>query len=439
LAGKTNATLVVSNFTVSDSYYFVATNHYGSTNSAVANVNVVSGAPQIYTDIVPLSWQAYAGSQVAFTVTAFGTAPLYYQWYQNGLAISGATNSSYALSVLPGTNTYACVVNNTFNGSSAATSSTATVVGVSLPTDGYSQLVLSRQPIAYWQLAETSGSIAYDNQGGHNATYNNVQLGVTGSPTDPDLAAEFGTLAADNSFAGEIDNSASGLANIDFSTQANAEFSLEAWVNGGSSQVSSACFIGKGYSGSEQFVMDYYNNGFRFFVRDSANVTHTCQSTVRLDGNWHHLVGVCDQINGIMHLYVDGVDAADASIQAGKSVLEPAVSSLPAANLVSIGSRSTGSTATTLNYQFVGVMDDVAIYNEALDASQVQADYQAGSAVTPPTIDLTLTGHQLVINFTGTLLSATNAAGPYTPVAGAASPYTTSATNEQTFFRTSNP
>lgn len=43
----------------------------------------------------PASRTVTAGQTATFSVTASGTAPLIYQWQQNGTAISGATSSSY--------------------------------------------------------------------------------------------------------------------------------------------------------------------------------------------------------------------------------------------------------------------------------------------------------------------------------------------------------
>ncbi len=291
------------------------------------------------------------------------------------------------------------MVSNAYNGGSIATSSTATLTGVTEPTDTYSEAVLNNGPAAYWQLDEANGNTAFDYVGGHNALYTNVDLGVPGNPRDPDTAALFGTLATVNSYAGEIDNSSNQVPNIDFSESSTAEFSIEAWVNGGSTQVSSAGFVAKGYSGSEQFCLDYFNNGFRFFVHDGVHVTYTCQSAVRLDGNWHHLVGVCDELNGMLHLYVDGVDVADSTIQAGKGVWEPTGATLPAADLVSIGSRASSQAATSFTDQFNGTIDDVAIYAYALTSTQVSADYQAGTASTvntaPTAIASSISGNQL--------------------------------------------
>lgn len=403
MPGQTNATLVISNIMTSTNCYLTVNNAYGSATSTSVAINVISGAPQISADISPPSRTAYAGSPVTFSVTAYGTAPLYYQWLENGAPVQGTTNSSYTATAALGQNTYSCVISNTYNGGSVASSSTATLTGVAAPTDPYSQAVLSSGPIAYWQLDETNGYVTYDYIGGHNALYTNVELGVSGNPADPDTAALFGTLASDDSYAGEIDNSTNGIPNIDFSGMGTAEFSVEAWVNGGSSQVSSAAIVAKGYSGSEQFCLDYYSSGFRFFVRDNVNETYTCQSTIPLDGNWHHLVGVCDELNGALHLYVDGSDVANASIQAGKSVQEPSGATLPAADLVSIGSRASSKTATSFTDQFNGTIDNVAIYNSALTAAQISAHYEAGIAptvnTTPTNIVSSISGNQLTLTW----------------------------------------
>jgi hypothetical protein len=53
-----------------------------------------------------------------------------------------------------------------------------------------------------------------------------------------------------------------------------------------------------------------------------------------------------------------------------------------------------------------------------------------------PTVSLVLAGANVAITYTGTLVSSTNVAGPYNPVTGASSPYSTPATNAQMFYRT---
>jgi hypothetical protein len=63
-----------------------------TSSGAMLTVNV---PPTITTQ--PKSDTVTAGQNDTFSVTATGTAPLSYQWYKNGSAISGATSSSYTL------------------------------------------------------------------------------------------------------------------------------------------------------------------------------------------------------------------------------------------------------------------------------------------------------------------------------------------------------
>ncbi|HEY2084015.1 MAG TPA: hypothetical protein VGI88_14630, partial [Verrucomicrobiae bacterium] len=74
-------------------------------------------------------------------------------------------------------------------------------------------------------------------------------------------------------------------------------------------------------------------------------------------------------------------------------------------------------------------------FTNALSASQIQSLF-AGAVVTP-TILISRSGSNISITYTGTLLSSTNVAGPYSQVQGASSPYPVPTTAPQTFYRTS--
>ena len=73
----------------------VVSNSAGNVTSsaAVLTVNPAPVAPSITTQ--PSSQTITAGQTATFSVTATGTAPLSYQWRQNGTTISGATSSTY--------------------------------------------------------------------------------------------------------------------------------------------------------------------------------------------------------------------------------------------------------------------------------------------------------------------------------------------------------
>lgn len=94
-------------------------------------------------------------------------------------------------------------------------------------------------------------------------------------------------------------------------------------------------------------------------------------------GPWYHLVGVVDEIsNQEMAFYINGQLVGTASMASGSGILA-------STNLMSIGSRMSGQ-ASGFDYQFVGNMNDVAVFNYALSPGQVAAEYAAGATNVAP-------------------------------------------------------
>ncbi|MGC3956951.1 MAG: LamG domain-containing protein [Verrucomicrobiota bacterium] len=256
------------------------------------------------------------------------------------------------------------------NSFGSATSSSVALTVAPAPTYPLAQAILTNNPLGYWRLDETSGTVARDYAANNNGTYGNTQLGQTGNKLiDPHTVVRFGFLATSNSCVTNI--------NLDFATSGSATFSVEAWVNGGS-QTSDAGLVTKGYgNGGEQFNLDCGggSHAFRFFVRDANGSAKVATSSVTPNNQWHHLVGVCDQVNGFVRLYVDGVQAAQATLTPNTGILGSTAT-------VSIGSRQAG-VGTAFNNQFAGYMEEVAIYGYALSASQVLTHYQAATNRAP--------------------------------------------------------
>ena len=73
----------------------IVTNSVSSTisNAATLTVTAATVAPAILTQ--PASQTVNPSQTATFMVAASGTAPLTYQWRKNGVAINGATSSSY--------------------------------------------------------------------------------------------------------------------------------------------------------------------------------------------------------------------------------------------------------------------------------------------------------------------------------------------------------
>jgi hypothetical protein len=191
--------------------------------------------------------------------------------------------------------------------------------------------------------------------------------------SDARTAAVFGALAQSNCYVGGIP--------IDFSTSGNAEFSVEAWVAAGP-QISDAGIITKGYGGGgEQFTLDTGSDGgipthaFRFFVRNQSGTPYGASGSIAPNGRWHHLVGVCDQSNGVLTLYIDGVNNATGPIPSGSGLLSSAYA-------VTFGARQL-SASSSYNLQFAGTNEEFAIYNYALSAAQVRNHFATASNLPP--------------------------------------------------------
>lgn len=386
LPGATNADLALVGLTPSDqgAYYVVITNSFGAITSQLAQITVF--ASPVVAQQTPAAARIFAGTSPTLRVSATGPGPLSYQWTLNGNAIPGAMSSDYTINNVQAAGTYGCTVTNAY-GATSITPVSLTVVPA--PTAPYPKAVLADNPMAYYRLDEASGSVAYDYAGGLNGAYTNVTLGQPGytasftPQTDPtELAAGFGNGVSANSYMDWVPSF------LNFGTPAggSANFSLEAWVNGGFGQTTDAGILTLGYgNGGEQFNLDCGGSSpphsFRFFVRDAAGGVHAATSSMAPnDNNWHHVVAVCDESGGQVSLYVDGVLAASGAISAGNGLLESSSS-------LSIGSRQSGQ-GTAYDNQFVGSIDDVSIYNVALNSNQVVTHYLAAGIAPRVVVDV---------------------------------------------------
>ena len=111
-------------------------------------------------DAQPAGGTVVAGSDFTFTVSATGAST--FVWRKNGNAISGATTASYRLSDVKTSHagTYSVVVANS---AGSLTSDGAELVVTPAPDfASYTEAVLADNPIHYYPLDETSGTVAAD-------------------------------------------------------------------------------------------------------------------------------------------------------------------------------------------------------------------------------------------------------------------------------------
>ncbi|HWD92495.1 MAG TPA: DUF2341 domain-containing protein [Verrucomicrobiae bacterium] len=390
VAGQTNAVLSYTPAGTNNSgnYVVVITNNYGAVTSSVVTL-FLFGPPVIQQQSLS-DVQVFAGTSPTLRVTAVGAQPIFYQWSLGGTPIPNATNSTYTIANIQAGGTYTCTLTNSV-GSSTTTFSPVTVTVVPAPTAPYPTAVLASGPMAYYRLDEgpddgqgDNGVTAYDKAGGLNGVYTNAfldQPGYSVASDAGDSAVEFGDYPQQNpvnDFMGNVPTY------LNFGTPTgNAQFTVEAWIfeylfnpqRLTSGFGNSILAVGYG-NGGEQFVLDTGGSSagtLRFFVRNAAGTSFGANSSYvpAQDNKWHHVVGVCDEAGGQIRLYMDGVLMANTAIPPGSGLLS---STMP----FTVGARESSNFQTVSNdFQFLGKIDEVAVYNRALSAAEIQNHYFA--------------------------------------------------------------
>jgi hypothetical protein len=167
------------------------------------------------------------------------------------------------------------------------------------------------------------------------------------------------------------------------------DFTLEAWVKRSSPTVTSFDILGADGSvaGDGAVIFGYGRGGYGFGL---ANNGRMFLSRIDLDGlfsvplvtdtNWHHLAVTKSGANAVF--YVDGVP------QATPAYVHPAPYTFDDGTCVCSAAVSIGSRGDARGGTFFGMIDEPAVFNRALTASEIQAIYNAGNAgkcaPTPP-------------------------------------------------------
>ena len=151
------------------------------------------------------------------------------------------------------------------------------------------------------------------------------------------------------------------------------------------------------------------------------------------DGGWHHFVAVSDATAAEFGtaLYVDGVMY---EVNATAPVLDSDTTNL-----------YIGENPEALNRQWIGLIDDIGIWNRVLTAGEVSALYNGGTGTALSTlgvedggggaIGIARSAGGVTITFEGTLQSSDSVTGPYTDIAGATSPTEIPLSGAAQFFR----
>ena len=285
----------------------------------------------------PQAQTVYEDSNVSFSVTAEGKY-LTYQWKKDGVDLNGETNAT--LNIIDANATlhdgnYSLVVSNDFGSVKSG------IVELKVSS------ALLNGLVGWWKFDEGSGTVAYDSSGnGNDGNLTNGPTWITGK------------IGGALSFDGVDDVIIAPLPNLNTS---NISTSQSAWIKTGSSNtklVISTKRIKETYGWPT--LMLRYGKGSIEMDKSSDRESFTGTQSVN-DNAWHFICGVKDQNK--YSIYVDG-----SLSKSGTNT-----HSYSANDSIWIGNHGAWNEGG-----FVGLIDDVRIYDRALSAEEVQALYNLG-------------------------------------------------------------
>jgi hypothetical protein len=310
-------------------------------------------APVIAQNPVPQS--ANTGENVTFSVSAFGSNPLSFQWRLNTTNIAGGTDSKLILSAVSqiDAGNYSVIVSNVAG--SVTSSNVALVVIPPPPCTSPAQGV-----VGWWPAEGSAGDFV---GGNHGTTFGGVGYGT-------------GKVGQAYDFDG-----ITGNILVPVSTSLNVRsLTIEGWifprdftsrplVEFASSNSSAGVHFWVNTSMTSTPTGNLYAN-----IRDVAVGSHwlSCAAGLTVTNQWQHVALTYDSTNGDARIYLNGAVVAQSNLGTN---FTPAT-----AYPLNFGYRPGGSADPGGNSRFAGKMDEMSIYNRALSATEIAAIYNASSA-----------------------------------------------------------
>lgn len=207
-------------------------------------------------------------------------------------------------------------------------------------------------PAIHWPLDETSGGTAEDTQGSYNATY-------TLSPTLGQPGARGNAIELDNT-----------LDRVTLPTEAldgKNDYSFAIWFK--TTKTGQQSIISGARSGSNNAQLIFLANSRSISLYDPSAPGGRTSWTIDsiADGEWHHLVLVRDGTNRQATMYLDGVSEGTNSVNFVPVAIE---------HLVLGEEQDSVNGRYQTSQSFVGMLDDVYVFDKALSAQEVATLYE---------------------------------------------------------------
>jgi hypothetical protein len=207
--------------------------------------------------------------------------------------------------------------------------------------------------VGHWKLEETSGTTASDSSGaGNNGTFvSTPTLGQTGVY---DLGTTFNSV------------------------DLTEYISLPYGVINGTSTASASFWIKTTYTGEQSIISGAnatQSNEYLLMFTSSTQLKMHCHGSSQTwtipsiaDGNWHHVVVVCENSSGATTVYLDNVSMGSLTLSAGSTPFSISSGGL----LVAQEQDSVGGGFSTSQI-FKGTLDELRIYQRALTTAEINS------------------------------------------------------------------
>jgi hypothetical protein len=262
-----------------------------------------------------------------------------------------------------------------------------TNIGAGAP---YQDVVIADNPIGYYRLNETTGTVASNAVGTIHGTYQgfvDADLGQPGALDGPlNTAARFNGSESSGANVNRVvidQNLLAGIGTGPFAIELLAQKTVAGRGD---------LFNLKGSGGDLGLIWDYDEKPYIFW-----NVATTTKGAALPLNQYHHLVVTRDNASQ-MTMYVDGLVYGTGSNSANLNAIQHAIW---------IGSNHDNSDNPSL--PFNGLVDEIAIYDRVLTADEISLHYAASLVPEPSTLA------SLAAGLAGLLLCRIRRRGARTP------------------------
>jgi hypothetical protein len=343
-----------------------------------------TGVPQDLPPIIstqPVSTTRFAGSTVNFKTVVASTGPVTYQWKKgsvnvaNDAHISGATGDTLVISNVTAADAgdYTLVATNP-NGST--TSDAATLVVNAVP-NAYVQEMVDLAPASYYRLDETGDPASgtepvLDLSGGHNGTYGSLAFNASSGIHGPVPSEGFGALETSNGALQPTINLADSWATVPGPGFNTNSVTMLAWINP-ATRVSNAGIV-FARAGQPATGLDLNGTGnLGYTWRDDPNSYNFVSGLVPPLNQWS-LVAVAVETNRAVVYMVNA------------NGLQSATNTIAHANRAFTDNIRIGGDPNNNNRTFDGRIDEVAVFDRALNADELNRLFQRALGSVAPSI-----------------------------------------------------